>query len=392
MLRPGEAMRVKMREQRERAMARRPSGFETNPLPSTRRGSVYASGGDASFRNLLSFRGGQASARAASYRAGQLSGRSSARSQSPSTRRSSRFGRLFSRRSSHFGGRRDSVATRSKSANFVGTFGRVENLSARDEWYNGSIGEVGHYDVPTGRFAFTTAGGEQLMVRATSVAAMPEEAARSIMESGAGYRIRKGAFAQYNAAASAALVNSSSNLLNASPVRRRAAANGNRAEVRSGGLRMLPDGRLMAATGGDEEVVPRSDASKGAPPRPWDLQRPSRRPPPPSCSPASSRARVLPLAGATASSAPGGSPGVKGGRRTGGGSPGGAPTGNTLSRDAAPRMHRPPQRVATHQTSSDAYAEWRKEGMPDPDATKRLMVRVTHSDAPQVSFRHLEWF
>ena len=87
MLRPGEAMRVKMREQRERAMARRPSGFETNPLPSTRRGSVYASGGDASFRNLSSFRGGQASARAASYRAGQLSGRSSARSQSPSTRR-----------------------------------------------------------------------------------------------------------------------------------------------------------------------------------------------------------------------------------------------------------------------------------------------------------------
>ena len=83
---------------------------------------------------------------------------------------------------------------------------------------------------------------------------------------------------------------------------------------------------------------------------------------------------------------------MKGGRRTGGGSPGGAPTGNTLSRDAAPRMHRPPQRVATHQTSSDVYAEWRKEGMPDPDATKRLMVRVTHSDAPQVSFRHLEWF
>ena len=53
-----------------------------------------------------------------------------------------------------------------RPAGFIGTYGRLAQLSARSEEHAGRVGTVSHYDVARGRFAFELAGGELIHVRA----------------------------------------------------------------------------------------------------------------------------------------------------------------------------------------------------------------------------------
>lgn len=146
--------------------ARRSTGFELHVKPSrsraqTRR-SISPSSRDTSpsphsYRNLASYRSGQGSSRAStarrsvrgalpSFRSSQGESSNRSRDRSPSMRR--RYS-LFRRRPSFTTDSR-STTERSRDAGFIGVYGRVDNLSTRDE-HNGALGTISHYDVRTTR-------------------------------------------------------------------------------------------------------------------------------------------------------------------------------------------------------------------------------------------------
>lgn len=183
-------------------------------------------------------------------------------------------------------------------------------------------------------------------MRAGCVHGVPADVARALLRDGTHTPVK--AKAADALALSEAFYAASAEVLTRSPVRPRrvleAAENG----AFGSALQLLPNGRLLRRDV-DDDVAPRSIASKEAPPRPWEWR--------PASAPAPRRPPV-------ASAAP---------RRAT--APAAAHLGpqDPWRRNDAPHMRRPPRADAT---SRAAYAIWQEAGMPGSARQVGLVVAV----------------
>lgn len=138
--------RASLREARQRAASRRPTGFETPPVsrdasPAGRRSSTV---------------GGLPRAASPSF----------PDSSSPLSRRPSRrFSFRFSARAHSDERRQSSSTSEDRPAGFLGAAARVVNLTGHEEHYNGEHGIILAHDVAAGRFLLMLSGGERIGIK-----------------------------------------------------------------------------------------------------------------------------------------------------------------------------------------------------------------------------------